>query len=193
MIENSGLQWTDVGQTPSPSTTGCRLRTGHQLASTRGAGLGRIRPRRPRSTIELDDLGHAQLEEEARGGGATFREILRLDPQYGDAGSCRLSPAPAEIMPASGGTGSSGQFQELGLGARPRCRLQGRWWTCMPAALETGRFNVAPRFRLLDRDKDVALVAAADQRGLLDLDLFVGGPHLREDIIAEQELSLSGL
>ena len=65
-------------------------------------------------------------------------------------------------------------------------------------ALETGRFNVAiSDFDSRNRDRDVALeLRSGVQRGLLDSsDPFVGvvDRTLREDILAEQELSLSGM
>ena len=65
-------------------------------------------------------------------------------------------------------------------------------------ALELGRFNVAVSdFESRNRDRDVALeLRSGIQNGLLQADdPFIGvvDRTLREDIIAEQHLSLSGL
>ena len=152
--------------------------------------------------IELDALGHAQLEEEAFGEAeATFREILRLDAQYGDAAEL-LIIAQAEPKYRSGKSAfEANRFREahgemnlvLALDADYKDAAQ-----LHEEALEMGRFNVAiANFDSRDRDRDVALeLRSGIQRELLNsTDPFVGvvDRTLREDIIAEQELSLSGI
>ncbi len=152
--------------------------------------------------IELDDLGHAQLEEEAFAEAeATFREILRLDPQYGDAAEL-LTVARAEPKYRAGKSAlETGRFREAHSELGLVIALDADYKDAADLhaeALETGRFNVAiSDFDSRDRDKDVALeLRSGVQRGLLDSsDPFVGvvDRTLREDIIAEQELSLSGI
>ena len=129
--------------------------------------------------IELDDLGHAQLEEEAFAEAeATFREILRLDPQYGDAAEL-LTVARAEPKYRAGKSALE-RFREAHSELGLVLALDADYKDAADLhaeALETGRFNVAiSDFDSRDRDKDVALeLRSGVQRGLLDSsDPFVG-------------------
>ena len=152
--------------------------------------------------IELDEAGHAQLEEEDfEAAEATFKEILRLDPAYGDAADL-LIVARAEPKYRVGKTAlEDGRFREAHSNLGLVLALDKDYKdasTLHQEALETGRFNVAiSDFDSRNRDRDVALeLRSGVQRGLLDSsDPFVGvvDRTLREDILAEQELSLSGM
>ena len=152
--------------------------------------------------IELSEQGHRQLDEQDYAGAeATFREILRLDAQYGDAAAL-LTVARAEPRYQAGRTAlESGLFRDahaklaevVGLDANYKDAADLR-----DEALELGLFNVAVTdFQASDRDMDVALeLRSGIQNGLLQAnDPFIGvvDRTLREDIIAEQHLSLSGL
>ena len=152
--------------------------------------------------IELSDLGHAQLEdekfEEAK---KTFREILRLDPAYGDAAELFIV-ARAEPKYREGKTALEGGLYREAHGALSLVLALDNGYKdaadLRAEALETGRFNVAVAdFESRDQDRDVALeLRSGVQRGLLGSDdPFVGvvDRTLREDILAEQELSLSGI
>lgn len=152
--------------------------------------------------IELDEAGHAQLEEEDfEAAEATFKEILRLDPAYGDAADL-LIVARAEPKYRVGQTAlEDGRFREAHSNLGLVLALDKDYKDASALhqeALETGRFNVAiSDFDSRNRDRDVALeLRSGVQRGLLDSsDPFVGvvDRTLREDILAEQELSLSGM
>ena len=76
--------------------------------------------------------------------------------------------------------------------------IQRRTNPCSKAALEDGRFNVAVlKFDSRNRDKDIALELRSNiQNGLIQTnDPFLGivDRTQRDEIIAEQELSISGL
>ena len=152
--------------------------------------------------VELSDLGHQQLDEEDFSGAeATFREILRLDAGYGDAAEL-LTVARAEPRYRAGRAAlNEGLFREAHASLGEVVGLDAQYKdarSLQEEALELGRFNLAVTdFESRNRDRDVALeLRSGIQNGLLNSDdpfLGVVDRTLREDILAEQELSLSGL
>ena len=151
--------------------------------------------------VELSDLGHQQLDEEDFSGAeATFREILRLDAGYGDAAEL-LTVARAEPRYRAGRAAlDEGLFREAyaSLGEVVGLDAQYKDTEFAGGGPELGRFNLAVTdFESRNRDRDVALeLRSGIQNGLLNSDdpfLGVVDRTLREDILAEQELSLSGL
>lgn len=152
--------------------------------------------------VELLQEGYAQLDQDDFANAErTFREILRLDPQYPEAGEL-LNVARAEPAYRLGEMAmSEGRYREahrqfslvlaVDDGYKNAPRLSNE-------ALSSGRFNLAvTAFESSSRDRDVALeLRSGIQNGLLDSqDPFIGvvDRTLREDILAEQELSLSGI
>ena len=152
--------------------------------------------------IELSEQGQQQLDEEDFAGAeSTFREILRLDASYGDAAEL-LTVSRAEPRYRAGRSAlEDGLYREAHAKLTEVVALDADYQdatTLRDEALELGQFNVAiSDFQSSDRDMDVALeLRSGIQNGLLQADdPFIGvvDRTLREDIIAEQHLSLSGL
>lgn len=152
--------------------------------------------------IELDEQGHQQLEaEDFAGAAATFKEIIHLDAEYGDA-KALLVIAQAEPEYRNGNTMLSEQRYRAAHGAFSRALTFDSDYkdaqSLQQSALEDGRFNVAVlKFDSRNRDKDIALELRSNiQNGLIQTnDPFLGivDRTQRDEIIAEQELSISGL
>ena len=152
--------------------------------------------------IELNDLGHMQLDEEQFAAAeTTFKEILRLDPQYEGAAEL-LTVAQAEPEYRKGKAAlEQGLFREAHRALGLVLALDKAYKDASELhteALQTGRFNIAvTNFESRNRERDVALeLRSGVQRGLLNSkDPFLGvvDRTLRKDILAEQELSLSGI
>ena len=152
--------------------------------------------------VELSELGQEQLDDEDfEGAESTFREIIRLDAAYGDASEL-LTVARAEPRYRNGKSAlEDGMFREAHAQLSEVVGLDAAYKDApalLAEALELGRFNVAVSdFESRNRDRDVALeLRSGIQNGLLQADdPFIGvvDRTLREDIIAEQHLSLSGL
>lgn len=152
--------------------------------------------------IELSEQGQSELEaEDFAAAEKTYREILRLDPEYGDAASL-LVVARAEPPYREGSDAlDMGQFREAHRLLSTVTSIDGEYKDAAQLrddALDLGRFNVAiTEFEARNRDRDVALeLRSGLQQGLFQSsDPFIGvvDRTLREDILAEQELSLSGI
>jgi tetratricopeptide (TPR) repeat protein/curli biogenesis system outer membrane secretion channel CsgG len=152
--------------------------------------------------IELDALGHQQLETEDFSGAAiTFREIIHLDAEYGDAKTL-LVVAQAEPEYRKGKSALSEMRFRAAHDAFSRALYFDNGYkdaqSLRQNALEDGRFNVAVlNFDSRNRDKDVALELRSNiQNGLIGSDdpfLGIVDRTQRDEIIAEQELSISGL
>lgn len=152
--------------------------------------------------LELDATGHAQLEaEDFEGAASTFREIIRLDAAYGDA-KALLVVAQAEPLYRRGVKaleeeqyrGAHTAFtQTLGHDAAYKDAK-----AMLEQALEEGRYNIAIMdFDARNRDRDVALeLRSGVQNALIQTkDPFLGvvDRTQRDEIIAEQQLSISGI
>ncbi len=152
--------------------------------------------------VELDEEGHRQLEaEEFEAASATFSEILRLDPDYGDARTL-LTVAQAEPEYREGSTQLSEEHYRAAHAAFMRALSFDPEYKDAKqraeSALEEGKFNVAIlTFEAGRRHGDVALeLRSGIQNGLIQSqDPFIGivDRSQREEIIAEQELSISGI
>ena len=152
--------------------------------------------------IELDELGHQQLEaEDFAGATATFKEIIHLDAEYGDA-KALLVVAQAEPEYRKGNAEMSAMRYRAAHDAFARALDFDNQYKDAEEqrqrALEDGRFNVAVlKFDSRNRDKDIALeLRSSIQNGLIQSDdpfLGIVDRTQRDDIIAEQELSISGL
>lgn len=152
--------------------------------------------------IELDDLGHQQLDAEDFAGAAdTFKEIIHLDAEYGDA-KALLVVAQAEPEYRNGKAMLTEMRYRAAHGAFSRALAFDKAYKDAEAlrqtALEDGRFNLAVlKFDSRNRDKDIALELRSNiQNGLIQSsDPFLGivDRTQRDEIIAEQELSISGL
>lgn len=152
--------------------------------------------------IELDEQGHAQLESEDFSGAAeTFKEIIRLDPEYKDAQSlytiARAEPlyrqAESDLSNALYRAAYNGLAQVLALDASYKNAP-----SLSEQALEEGRFNLAVlTFESRRQNADVALeLRSGVQNGLIQSsDPFIGvvDRTQREEILAEQQLSISGI
>ena len=152
--------------------------------------------------IELDEQGHAQLEaEDFTGAEATFREMVRLDADYGDARAL-LIVAQAEPEYRRGQTGmQDGTYRAAYEAFGKVLGLDGEYKeakSLQQEALDNGQFNLAIiGFESSRRHEDVALeLRSGIQNGLISSnDPFIGivDRTQREEIIAEQELSISGI
>lgn len=152
--------------------------------------------------IELDEQGHAQLESDDFSGAAeTFKEILRLDPEFKDAQSlytiARAEPlyrqAESDLSNALYRAAHDGLAQVLALDAAYKNAP-----SLSEQALEEGRFNLAVlTFDSRRQNADVALeLRSGVQNGLIQSnDPFIGvvDRTQREEILAEQQLSISGI
>ena len=152
--------------------------------------------------IELDEQGHAQLEAEDFDAAAkTFREIIRLDAEYGDA-QALLVVAMAEPAYRLGVDQLGDEAYRAAHDAFARALQHDAAYkdarALLDQALTEGRFNLAiTDFESRPRDTDVALeLRSSVQNALIQTtDPFIGlvDRTQREDIIAEQQLSLSGM
>ena len=152
--------------------------------------------------IDLDEEGHSQLDaEEFEAAAATFREILRLDPEYGDARAL-LTVAEAEPEYREGNIQLAEEHFRAAhsafgraLGFDPEYKDA---QILSEQALEEGRLNMAIlTFESSRRHGDIALeLRSAIENGLIQTDdPFIGivDRTQREEIMAEQELSISGI
>jgi len=152
--------------------------------------------------IELDEEGHAQLEaEDFEGAAETFQEIIRLDADYKDAKSL-LIIAQAEPFYRQGQERLADDAFRAAYDAFSKAlKFDPEYKEAIPLrsqALEEGRFNVAiTDFEARNRDRDVALeLRSGVQQLLLQTDdAFIGvvDRTQRDEIIAEQQLSISGI
>ena len=152
--------------------------------------------------IELDELGHQQLESEDFAAAAqTFKEIIHLDAEYGDA-KALLIVAQAEPEYRLGKAALSELRYRAAHEALTRALYHDNDYkdaqSLRQSALEDGRFNVAVlNFESRNRDKDIALeLRSSIQNGLIQSDdpfLGIVDRTQRDEIMAEQELSISGL
>ncbi len=152
--------------------------------------------------IELDAQAHSEMaEEDFAAAQKTLEEILRLDPQYGDAAEL-LVVAKAEPKYRAGKLAYEASLhrkahENLNVVVALNSEYKDAS-VLLAAALEEGRFNVAvTSFESNANQRDLALdMRSGIQNALLETqDPFIGvvDRTLREDIIAEQELSLSGI
>ena len=152
--------------------------------------------------IELDAEAHEQLAAEDFAGAQTsLEEIIRLDPTYGDAAAL-LIVAKAEPQYRAGKLAyEAAFFRKASASFNGVLKLDRAYKDAavlLASALDEGRFNVAvTSFDSNANQKDIALeMRSGIQNALLNTtDPFIGvvDRTLREDIIAEQELSLSGI
>lgn len=152
--------------------------------------------------IELDEQAHTQMaEEDFASAETTLKEILQLDPTFGDAAAL-LIVAKAEPKYRAGKLAyEAALYRTATSNLNEVIRLDKEYKDArelLAVALEEGRFNVAvTSFESNANQKDIALeMRSGIQNALLNTtDPFIGvvDRTLREDIIAEQELSLSGI
>lgn len=152
--------------------------------------------------LELDAQGKAQLEQDDfNGAESTFEEIVRLNPDDSEARSL-LVIARAEPYYREGKAQYSAEHHRAAHTAfQTALRFDGSYKDALSlsaSALEDGRFNVALiDFESTPRQRDVALeLRSGIQNGLIQSgDPFIGvvDRTQREEIMAEQELSISGL
>ncbi|MCH1582443.1 MAG: CsgG/HfaB family protein [Flavobacteriales bacterium] len=152
--------------------------------------------------IELNDQGHEQMNaEDFEAAAATWKEIIHLDPEYGDAQSL-LVIAQAEPQYRAGTAALETQRYRAAYEALSQALAFDNNYKdaadLRSASLKDGRFNVAIlNFDGSSRDRDVALELRSDiQNGLIQSsDPFIGvvDRTQRNEIMAEQELSISGL
>lgn len=152
--------------------------------------------------VELDAEGRRQLEEgNFSGAEDTFKEMIRLNPEYGES-QALLVIAQAEPFYRDGRRHLDAEHHRAAHTAfQAALRFDPDYKdarTLMEEALEEGRFNIALiDFDSSPRQRDVALeLRSGMQNGLIRTDdPFIGivDRTQREEIIAEQELSISGL
>ncbi len=152
--------------------------------------------------IELDEEGHAQLEaEDFAGATETFKEIIRLDAEYKDA-KALLTVAQAEPLYRKAKEDLDEEAYRAAHDALSKTLKFDPAYkdaeSLRAQALEEGRFNMAVMdFDARNRDRDVALELRSGVQHLLlqSDDPFIGvvDRTQREEIIAEQQLSISGI
>lgn len=152
--------------------------------------------------LELDTQGKAQLErEDFQAAESTFEEIARLNPDDDEARAL-LVIAKAEPFYREGKAQSAVEHHRAAHTAfQTALRFDGNYKDALSlssSALEEGRFNVALiDFESTPRQRDVALeLRSGIMNGLIQSgDPFIGvvDRTQREEIMAEQALSISGL
>jgi len=152
--------------------------------------------------VELDEQGHAQLESEDFAGAAeTFQEIIRLDPEYKDAQSLLIIARAEPLYRQAESDLSNNAYRAAYEGLEKVLALDAAYkdaTSLLEQALEEGRFNLAVlTFDSRRQNEDVALeLRSGVQNGLIQSnDPFIGvvDRTQREEILAEQQLSISGI
>lgn len=152
--------------------------------------------------IELDEQGHAQLEaEDFAGAESTFLEIIRLEPEYKDAKALLIIARAEPLYRSAEERISEGSYRAAHEALAQVLALDAQYkdaQTLSEQALEEGRFNLAIlSFESGRRHEDVALeLRSGVQNSLIQSsDPFLGvvDRTQREEILAEQQLSLSGI